>query len=1146
VVIMTGPSGDEVARLTVRVLPDSSGFGQKLKADLAKVKAELRVPVVFDLDTAGLRAKLAALRLPAIHVPVDIDEPNVPPTIPVRADTDAADREVDAFVAKTDAKQAKVKVNADVDRAAIDRIVNNLKLKAKVDIDVDHFNTQLARAVAATERVGVVKIKADLDRSTFTRATNAIRSGLESLVGVGSRIGGVLSSVGSIGGAAADQVRAGFEGVSGVLPGLLRVGTAIAQMSVYAAAAAIGGATLTAAWGGVSTAIAAVPAALALIGGPLAAAKVGMDGIKKAAQTLRPEFDKLKASVSATFEKGLVPVFNQLKSVFPTLDAGLNKIASSMVTVAGGLANFVTSAQGVSLIQTLFDNVGQAVLDIKPGLIAAADGMLRLAGNQAALSALANTVNEVGTAIQNISNNANLDAAFRGLEGVLQSLTRGFQDLVNNGIELFAAAAPGVQRVIDSLTGFFNDFDWASLGSSVSGVFDGIASALDRVDAGTISEIEQAFARLADTFQSEEFQGQLDNMIAGIPAAVNQLNGLVQVFGQVGSAVSTAIQIYDNFDQKFKAATESISQAANDLGNKIFGPEFRQKFGDWAKGVNDSINDWLGVKTPETIKQGMEKSGAEAEAGGQKIAAGVVNPLQTLGAQVSGAVGPIPGTLESQLWAPMVGGAQNAGAGIPPAIMVPLAGIPGLLPSAVGSVPSTLQQLLMPMGPAAAAAAAPVPGAVVGPLTPLPAEVGSTLAPVPGALRAILGQMAPQAGAAAAQVPPATLGPLTPLPGQVGALGAQVPTSLSAALLPMAAAAAGAIAPVPTSLLGPLTPLPGQVQGVGGQIVAGFGSGLTPMSSTLQQQLGLLPPVATEGMAGVQGAVTTGLETLPPAVTMQMTQVQSAFSTGLAAISTGVTALFGPQLTAAVTTAMTGVTTAVTTGLAAANTAAQTGLQTLITSMQTSTQPLVTNITTTMSQFVQALQAGVQQSVQASQQGAQQIVQAFDPLPAAMAQVGTNAMNALAAAIAAGQSAVINAVAQVVAAAIAAANSALQIASPSRVFGHMGDMTVLGYVNQLLAGRKAVASAADKMMSSAISAGESASAALGLGDASNGFGASFQASIAASGQIGSDGAAAPLIGSLTINAGGSASARDIGDEVMFRLRTARRGVHSGR
>lgn len=60
---MSSPGGQEVGRVSIRVLPDTSDFRRRLRGDLERATAgmEARVPINVDLDTAGVTARMRAL-----------------------------------------------------------------------------------------------------------------------------------------------------------------------------------------------------------------------------------------------------------------------------------------------------------------------------------------------------------------------------------------------------------------------------------------------------------------------------------------------------------------------------------------------------------------------------------------------------------------------------------------------------------------------------------------------------------------------------------------------------------------------------------------------------------------------------------------------------------------------------------------------------------------------------------------------------------------------------------------------------------------------------------------------------------------------------------------------------------------------------
>jgi hypothetical protein len=376
--------------------------------------------------------------------------------------------------------------------------VDGKRVKAGVDLDVDELraDAQIAAFVARQRARHKITLDIDVDEHRLGLVTSGLAA---TFANIGSRLGSTV-----FGGLAAEVGRAkdNFEqlaestgktlGIAGQLTGvLLQVGGA----SLLIATA---GAAITAAWGAVATTIAAVPAAVFAIGAPIATVFLGLDGIKKAAEALKPSFENLKKSVSATFEQGLTPIFTKLATLFPQVEGSVNNVATALVGIAGKLTNFITSSAGVALVNTIFNLSAQALQKMSTGLDDIVQGILRVAAQSGAFDAITGAVNTFGAAFKasvlTLINDKTLGVAFDGLRGTLEALSRAFVGLVENGIRTFAAAAPGLNHVIDSITGFFSRFDWNSLGTSVSRVFDGLGSAIDGIDPGTVDAITTAFS----------------------------------------------------------------------------------------------------------------------------------------------------------------------------------------------------------------------------------------------------------------------------------------------------------------------------------------------------------------------------------------------------------------------------------------------------------------------------------------------------------------------------------------------------------------------------------------------------------------------------------------------------------------------------
>jgi hypothetical protein len=856
------PGEKQVGSVSIRVVPDTTRFKAELERQLASIK-DLKITANLDLDKGAAQAELdrisaerptitanldldtgaaeiqkallkrpvkipaqvdinqsevarAAAKLKAVHIPADVDNRNLqslvgkafagikPQHIP--ADVQINKDSLAALLKPIDELHTvKVKVQADIDRAAIAREMETLHLKAQLDVDTANFHKALADAEAGFKKFDSLKASPDFDRSKISR-------GLADIKILGQD---VFSSMGRAASAVGDNFKDAFDGVSG----LAGVAPALLKVSAIAAAIAVGGAAITAAWGAASTAIAAVPAAIGLIGAPLATVALGMDGIKKAASALAPEFNKLKSAVSSTFQSGLKPVFDQLKGTMTALTPQIQAVATSMVGLAQQTANFITTGGGLQLTQTLFTNVAAAIKQID--LVPLLDGFLKLAGNQSALQALTTTINELGIQIKAIADNTSLDAAFKGLEGTLQAVTKGFGSLVNNGIKLFAAAAPGVNQVVESITGFFNRFDWNSLGTSVSGVFSGIATAIDGIKPATITGIETAFSRLSDVFKDPGFQANIQKVADALPAVIDQVGNLTSALGDFAGGAGQLITAFDTIDQGFQKFQLSLDGIAKDLGNSLFGND-PDPLG--LNALNDLINEKLGITVPQSITQGITRSTqaaehAEAELG-PAVQKGFTDAFNGVPNAVQQGLAQVPVVTQEEL------------AKVGPIFSQVLGTVPQLASDAFGLVPPAAQTALNPLIPALGSIAQGANSAFVGPVSQLPGQVGPTFGQIPTLADTAL---APLPGLFADKANAARLGFGTGIKNispetaqQLGLLGPAVTTGLTPA---QDAAAAGATA-MTTAFTTALLPLGQAFTTITPQITA-FGAALTAMNPQL-------------------------------------------------------------------------------------------------------------------------------------------------------------------------------------------------------------------------------------------------------------------------------------------------------------------------
>lgn len=131
-------------------------------------------------------------------------------------------------------------------------------------------------------------------------------------------------------------------------------------------------------------------------GAAFAAIKLGMDGIKKAAQVTAPALTALKTAISDKFATAMVPGFRLLSGL-------LTAIKPQMVGLAGVLSGVFNNIAGAlsratPQIQQLIDNAGKFFTTITPGINAVINGFLKIgtagSSGSGSIIGLAQKVNE--------------------------------------------------------------------------------------------------------------------------------------------------------------------------------------------------------------------------------------------------------------------------------------------------------------------------------------------------------------------------------------------------------------------------------------------------------------------------------------------------------------------------------------------------------------------------------------------------------------------------------------------------------------------------------------------------------------------------------------------------------------------------------
>ena len=293
---MTSPGGVEVSRVSIRVVPDTSGFRARLRTEIERAIAGLdeEIDIGLNLDADGLRQRVRAAL-------AGLDE-----VVNIRLNLEQGALRAD-LRSLVERAQAGVRARVEVQWGTSAAVLRN------------ELRLLVARASAG--------VRADVE-------VNVNRDRIPDL-------GSMFSGGGSSGG-----------GLFGILnPSAWRqiifyMGAATTLAGPLVAA----GAALTAAWGFLSTAIAAVPAALGLVAIPAIAIAAGFDEIKRNLAALKPEILGFQIVATKAFAGSFAYIIPNLRMILRGLIFDVGLVAQAVGDAGVSFSNMANKAENFKLL----------------------------------------------------------------------------------------------------------------------------------------------------------------------------------------------------------------------------------------------------------------------------------------------------------------------------------------------------------------------------------------------------------------------------------------------------------------------------------------------------------------------------------------------------------------------------------------------------------------------------------------------------------------------------------------------------------------------------------------------------------------------------------------------------------------------------
>ena len=307
---MAAESGVEIGRISIKVTPDTDGFRRKVVTEVTKAAKEAEQDIELGIEVTG-------------------------------------EKEAEAKVDKV-ARPRKVKIKVDVDQP----MFKNVDLRLDTDRVFQEFRRVHAEAVKARAEVTRVYSPA---RWFSQFNPNVIRNKIKAAFGKGIDV----------------PINPDFKEPKG--PNLFsklipNFGTGVNPAGM---AAILAGALVVAApvVGIITTALLALPGVISMIAVPIAAITLGLDGFKKAAEKIKPQFEGLKKVMSDAAETQFTPVLQNLAdTIFPRLEASLPSVTAGLANMAQGAIDALNRDGNGTKLEESIRRIGDAFSNMRPGI----------------------------------------------------------------------------------------------------------------------------------------------------------------------------------------------------------------------------------------------------------------------------------------------------------------------------------------------------------------------------------------------------------------------------------------------------------------------------------------------------------------------------------------------------------------------------------------------------------------------------------------------------------------------------------------------------------------------------------------------------------------------------------------------------------
>ncbi|BBC53829.1 putative tape measure protein [Mycobacterium phage PP] len=726
---MAGAGGEEVGRISIRVVPDTDRFREDLERDLRKAEKGAKVEVPVAADTSRFRREIQAAtrKLPdaEIDVKANVDRfgtrmvaemsaamAKLEKKIPLTSAGERFRRDIEGAAAQLRAAIGQ-KIPLDLELAAgqrskilgeveaLKQLASETPMKLKIDPEMDYrLHKRLAdlqaslandrhrqQMLAWKDELRHMKMREDETRKfidKYTRANPKIELKLDPefdyklrqrLSKIKPRIPveldvdvkrGFLDRIAG----AMDKIRPPSFG-SGINP----TGWAVILAGIAAAAPLVMGLL-----GSITTAVLSIPGMISAVMVPIGAMALGLNGLKRAAERLKTPFENLKSIMSTAVENQFGPIFDQLGGVFPMLERSLPQVTQGLADMAKSALDVVTSDEGMSKIERTIGNIAQALKDAAPGIGDFTSGLLDLAENfTKRLPDVSKWFNETGKSFKDWAEDftkvgadgtSKFDRALSGLGDTLKLLGGGLVELGGKALD-FMNDPEKIKAFKTEVDGLVNSL------LTLADVLNGISKLMGKIPGFSDGEANSPmdFAPfqiqlIKDQLGKVDWSGVWNNLKTSASAA---FSGIVS---SAGTTVSGIVSAFTGLPVLLAGVFASVvATAANVVGQIV--AQFSQLPGQVA-GI------WNGlVGLAANIFSSVVSTAAT-------VIPQIVTTFVTVGGQVLAEVSSWPGRIVGAL-GDLAGQLRDAGARAGQALVQ---GLAGAIAGGVSAVAGAVGQLM--------------------------------------------------------------------------------------------------------------------------------------------------------------------------------------------------------------------------------------------------------------------------------------------------------------------------------------------------------------------------------------------------------------------------------------------------------------------